>query len=280
MTQERPFESVLGEPSASFETQYRAATSSVVVLDRSHLTRVAALGADRENFLQNMLSADVKATPESYGRRACFLTNKGKLVSDLTVFKEAERFVLEMEANRAAPFVEALSRYIISEDVTLRNLEAVDASFSVEGPDAAVLVARITGAPPDTIEGLEHLATRGAGEATIIAHRNAPSRGSTSLQRRSELGRWLDWLSTAAPSAAVSVSRRPVGSRPAALASGSIWTNPTSLSRPASTRRSASTRDATSGRRPSYGSRTADTSTESSPASYSTGRRCRLAVPR
>lgn len=157
----------------SFETQYRAAMESAVVLDRSHLTRVSATGSERAAFLHNMLSADVKNLDESRGAEATFLTSKGKLVADLAVFNVGDRILMETESSRARALIEALSRYIISEDVTLELVED-EASFSVEGPGASKLLEDIANAASSELDDLPHLGVV-SGDVRIAARKRDPS---------------------------------------------------------------------------------------------------------
>ena len=164
--------------SEDFETQYHAAMDARVVIDRSHLVRVAVRGADRTTFLHNMLSADIKNLPPGAGTEGTFLTIKGKLVSNLTVFHEDDRLLIEMESGRVNAFIEGLSRYIISEDVTLESLQGDEASFSVEGPGASELLAKLTGGSASKFNGLDRLAHLGVVSADgvrITARRHDPS---------------------------------------------------------------------------------------------------------
>ena len=110
---------LLENATASFEAQYDAASEAAAIFDRSHRVRIEAVGKDAESFLHNMLSADIKKLGPQSGTAATFLTTKGKLVSDMTVYRDGERFLLELEALRAEFLIQGLSRYIISEDVTL-----------------------------------------------------------------------------------------------------------------------------------------------------------------
>jgi len=164
--------------SEDFETQYHAAMDARVVIDRSHLVRVAVRGADGTTFLHNMLSADIKNLPPGAGTEGTFLTNKGKLVSNLTVFHEDDRLLIEMESACVNALIEGLSRYIISEDVTLESLQGDEASFSVEGPGASELLARLTGGSASQfngLDGLAHLGVVSADGVRITARRHDPS---------------------------------------------------------------------------------------------------------
>jgi tRNA-modifying protein YgfZ len=155
----------------TIEQEYRAAMEGAVALDRPHLATIAVRGKDRESFLQNMLTNDVRSPAPGTGIPAAFLTVKGKLVSDLLVFKAEDSFFLEMERVRAEPFRKALDRYIISEDVSLESLAEKEATFSVEGPRAGGIVAEITGLPAAELEGLADLQFRSTADARVAARR-------------------------------------------------------------------------------------------------------------
>lgn len=167
--------SLFSYPSEDFETQYRAAMEASVVIDRSHLVRVAVRGGDRTAFLHNMLSADIKNLAPSAGTEATFLTIKGKLVSNLTVFHDDDRLLMEMESTSVSALIQGLSRYIISEDVTLESLGSDEALFSVEGPGASELLTRMTGATASELDGLAHLGVVGSEGVTIVARHHDPS---------------------------------------------------------------------------------------------------------
>ena len=156
-----------------FEAQYEAAAEAVAIFDRSHRVRIEATGKDGESFLQNMLSADIKKLGPQRGTPATFLTRKGKLVTDMTVYRDGSRFLLEVEAIRAEAFLQSLSRYIISEDVTLSLLD--ESAFSIEGPEAASLLSRLAGVASAELEELPHLGFLSVGSARLTAIRNESS---------------------------------------------------------------------------------------------------------
>jgi folate-binding protein YgfZ len=141
----------------AFDEEYRAAMEGALAFDRSHLATVAVRGRERESFLQNMLTNDVRTLALSTGVPAAFLTNKGKLISDLLVFKSDDLFLLQMERERAEPLRIALDRYIISEDVTLENRLDTEATLSIEGPKASGILAELAGIPVSDLDGLDDL---------------------------------------------------------------------------------------------------------------------------
>lgn len=170
------FESHAGSADSrkSLESESAAAMTGAILLDRSHLQRIAARGADRVSFLHNMLSADIKKLAPPQGTEATFLTNKGKLVAAFAVFVDGDQLLMEVESAGVDPLMTGLSRYIISEDVTLEHLRN-EASFSVEGPRASKLLASVAELDADELDALAHLAMRRVGDVRVTARRLDPS---------------------------------------------------------------------------------------------------------
>lgn len=139
------------------QREYAAAQTKVAVLDGAERVRVRVSGADATSFLQNMLSHDVKRLQPGQGTHAAFLTNKGKLVAEMRVFKRADDFLIDVDASRAGPLSQAISRYIISEDVLLDDWSDEEASFDLVGPRAAELAGLVTGEAPERFAQLPHL---------------------------------------------------------------------------------------------------------------------------
>jgi folate-binding protein YgfZ len=162
-----------------FAEEYRAGMEGALAIDRSNRGAVRVTGRDRESFLQNMLSNDVRSIPPGGGVTAAFLNNKGKLVSDLLVLKEEDFFLLELERSRVEPFTRSLGRYVISEDVVLESLVGRDVSFSIVGPRVSTILATLaetSAAQLDAMPHLHHFRFEVAGAPTrLTAHRRERS---------------------------------------------------------------------------------------------------------
>lgn len=163
MSMSRPIGPAFVRANRSFEEQYHAGMNGAIVLDRSHRATVWVEGKDRDRFLQSMLSADVARLEKGSGRPATFLTNKGKLIADMILFRESERFRMEVEAASAEKLVASLGRYVISEDVTL-EWDVGETAFSVEGPRALSLLVSVL----ETTGSLDSLAHLGFLDAGVL----------------------------------------------------------------------------------------------------------------
>lgn len=125
------------------DDEYLAAREAVIAVDRSHRGQVQVKGADRVSFLNNMLSNDVKSLAAGSGMQAALLSQKGKLVSDMIVYRLEESLLLEMEPEQIGPVMKALTRYIVSEDVKLEDVSEREAVISLEGPRASELLSKL-----------------------------------------------------------------------------------------------------------------------------------------
>ena len=125
------------------DDEYRAACEAAVVGDRSYRAHLRVTGNDRVSFLQNMLTNDLKSLEPGDGLHAALLTRLGKLVSDLFVYQLDDAILLEMEPGALTPVTEALSHYIISEDVDLRDTSDDEARLSLQGPRSSELLSQV-----------------------------------------------------------------------------------------------------------------------------------------
>jgi folate-binding protein YgfZ len=101
------------------EREWRAAREGAALIPAGYRRVIAASGGDRVDFLQGMLTNDVKALAPGGGCYAALLNQTGKVVSDLRVYADADRLLLDVVAWRAGALGEALERFLIADDVEL-----------------------------------------------------------------------------------------------------------------------------------------------------------------
>jgi folate-binding protein YgfZ len=181
-----------GDPSALA----RAARSGAELLDLSNRGRLAVVGPDRESWLQGMVTADVKKVAVGAGCAAAVVTAKGKLVAALRVFKRPDELWIDLEAERVAPALEHLRRYIVMEDCEILDRSAETAMLGLHGPRARELLD----APPL----VEHTQTK-----LVLGGQEVVAIGSSELG----LEGYDLWLAPAA-CAAVWTALLPMGATP------------------------------------------------------------------
>ena len=115
-----------------------AALSDVAVFDVSDRVQIEIAGRDRQTFLHNFCSNDIKKLQPDQGCEA-FVTNiKGKVVGHIFVFAEMEALWLESVAGSAATLLPHLERYVITEDVRMVDRSAEFSELLLVGPQAAL----------------------------------------------------------------------------------------------------------------------------------------------
>jgi len=115
--------------------------------DLSARARFELTGADRVRFLNGQVSSDVRRLSAGCAQYACVLTAKGKMSGDVFITAEADRLLLDADASLRESLAARLERYIISDDVTLRDITDETALIHIFGlPEAAGVRSRRFGA--------------------------------------------------------------------------------------------------------------------------------------
>ncbi|MBI5801591.1 MAG: aminomethyl transferase family protein [Verrucomicrobia bacterium] len=120
-----------------------ALRGTVGVLDLSHRSRLCVLGADRVKFLHGQVTNDVQRLRIGEGCYAALVNAKGRMVSDLDIYRLADELLLDFEPGYTAAVMERLEKHIITEDVQLIDAAPHYGLLSVQGPRAAEAIAQL-----------------------------------------------------------------------------------------------------------------------------------------
>jgi glycine cleavage system aminomethyltransferase T len=138
------------------ELEYAAFRRGAAVLDRAHRGTIAVEGADRVEFLNRMVTQDLKGMQPGQARAAWWLNRKGRIDADLLLADvpgDAPLMLVDCDVHDVARTVEALSAFVFAEDVRLRDARAEWARIAVHGPAVAEVLAH-AGAEPAALEPL------------------------------------------------------------------------------------------------------------------------------
>lgn len=131
----------LPERFSTLEQECRALREGAAVFDGSLRAWLRMRGEDRVDFLQGMVSNDVKKLAVGEGTYAALLTQQGRVVSDLRIHAAEDHFLLDLPASAAAAARAALEKYVVADDVEIDDDDA--ALIGLEGPGAAALLAAV-----------------------------------------------------------------------------------------------------------------------------------------
>jgi len=153
-----PAEAGIGmvESFGSVESEYAAVRKGSVVLDEPQRGVIEVRGGDAVDFLNRMLTQDLRKLGEFSASRAFWLNRKGRIDADILVVRLPDRVLLELDAHAVDRTMESLSGYLFAEDCELEDATERVHRLSLHGPRSRELLARVSepvGGP--AIESLE-----------------------------------------------------------------------------------------------------------------------------
>ena len=119
--------------------------------DRSHRGKLRLTGKDRVDFLNGLVTNDIKALQSGGGLYTALTTAKAKMLSDCRVYCLPDALMLDLEPEMVEKVTQHLDRYIIASDVTIENLSDSWGLLTLIGPTAPAILAQLTSqaAPPE-----------------------------------------------------------------------------------------------------------------------------------
>ena len=140
------------------DVEYRALHGDAVWVERTRRdARLDVRGPDAPEWLQGLLTQDVKALLPGQGAYAAYLTPQGRMIADLRVFRRGETFLLEAVAAVRGSLASRLDQFVIMEDVTIADVTDTLGCLTVIGPTAAASASACTGIPVAALNALpEH----------------------------------------------------------------------------------------------------------------------------
>src|SRR5262245_9283650 len=188
-------------------SEYQAVREKAGLLDYSFRVQLQMTGEDRVSFLQGIVSNDVKALRPGEGCAATLLTEQGRLVADLRVYALDSSLLLDVDARIKEKAVEALSRFIIADDVELEDLSEQQVTLALQGPLAAQVLTA-AGMPIALPKAFQHSTGTIVGSPVHIVHADDTGLGGYELLIPSAQVEavWQTLLQVGAP-----LGLRPVG---------------------------------------------------------------------
>jgi folate-binding protein YgfZ len=135
------------------EPEYAAIRRGAALFDATFRGTIVVSGADRQSFLQRMLTQDLSKLEPGKCARAFWLNRKGRIEADLQIahLPESEaklaepgrpaRLVIDVDRTRAPQVVKTLVTFVFSEDVAIEDCTASTHRLELHGPAAARMLA-------------------------------------------------------------------------------------------------------------------------------------------
>ena len=117
------------------------ATTGFAPLD--HTGWIEVTGSDRVRWLNGMTTNPIQQLQPGEGNYNFLLSAQGRIQGDAYAFAQPDRLLLETDRSRLPALIELLDRFIIMDDVELKDLTADRHGLLIAGPTAAATLASI-----------------------------------------------------------------------------------------------------------------------------------------
>lgn len=109
-------------PSGNLEEEYQALKKGLGLYHNLNKEVVQVTGENHLSLLHNILTQDIKNIGEGESAESALLSPQGKILSYMTVYKLKNHVLLVVEKGQANITIQNIEKYIITEDVLLKNI--------------------------------------------------------------------------------------------------------------------------------------------------------------
>jgi len=129
--------------------EYDAIRGGVAALDLSAAGKLQLSGKNAVQFLNGLVSNDVKSLEAGEGVLAAFPTLQGKLLALCRIYNLGTHLLLELDEINREKIFKNLSRFVAAGEFFLTDVSDHFALYSLQGPHSADLIETLTGEPID-----------------------------------------------------------------------------------------------------------------------------------
>jgi folate-binding protein YgfZ len=158
---------------ASVAADYEAFHDGAAIVDYSDRGRMRFHGASAKEALNGLLTCDVAALTNGHGAYGAALTNKGKVIADVTVFAMDESFLVEVPRVVWGAWKDLVAKFVNPRLAKRTDETDLTSAIGLFGPKAAAIIAAMTGSDASSLEALpmySHVTLAIDGVIVNVAH--------------------------------------------------------------------------------------------------------------
>jgi folate-binding protein YgfZ len=132
-----------GEVEAEYAALRKAGRAGL--FDGPHRGTLLITGADRLEFLNRMVTAELRDMSAGAARRTFWLNRTGRIDADMVLAERGDRIVASLDIHQAAHAAQTLGEFIFAEDVTIQDDSRARHHLMVHGEAAMDAIAAACG---------------------------------------------------------------------------------------------------------------------------------------
>ncbi|MBL8208632.1 MAG: aminomethyltransferase family protein [Blastocatellia bacterium] len=158
--------------------EYEAIRQSAAVIDLSLAAKLEVRGKNAVQFINGLVTNDVKSLQSGQGVLAAFLNVQGKVVSLCRFYQTGAHLLVEYDVTNREAIFKNLSRFVPAGEFFVKDVSDELALLSVQGPNAAELLSALIAQPIEAVpEYRNYHCELGGTNVLIASHSRAGSVG-------------------------------------------------------------------------------------------------------
>ena len=126
------------------ESELKAIKQNVSLLDRSYLGKISLTGPDSLDILNRISTNDLQQLAVGTMCDTLFVTPKGRLIDYCRVIKMGEELILIGSFFHSSHLIDWINRFVILEDVEVKDVSAEYAWLTLIGPHAKQFIGQLS----------------------------------------------------------------------------------------------------------------------------------------
>lgn len=129
----------------SVEAEYGTIRKAAGLFEAPHRATLRVHGADRLDFLNRMLTQDVRGLQAGDVRASFWLNRKGRIEADLLLIERGDDLLIDVDVHRAEIARSTLEAFRFTEDVMIENVSTAWHRLLLHGRESMRLLGRAVG---------------------------------------------------------------------------------------------------------------------------------------
>lgn len=130
--------------------------NGTAVRDTSSFSTLEIKGDDVLDFLNRISTNDLKGLKPGESIRTLFCSDKGRIIDSTLLINEGTRFLLFGSAGSSDKLTRWINRYIINDDVHVKDITGSYGSFEIFGPQAQTFIILLSGIKEGELNKIYH----------------------------------------------------------------------------------------------------------------------------
>lgn len=136
------------------QAELLAARDAAVLCDLSHYGTLRVSGEDAQDFLQNLLSNDIRSVTATQSQLSSLNSPKGRMIASMLIWRQGEDYLLQLPQALGEPIRKKLSMYVLRSKVTITDISEDTVLLGLCGAAGVGLLQAAFGELPQSPRGV------------------------------------------------------------------------------------------------------------------------------